>query len=350
MHTVICCLPGSSITEKVPSIVTTEPTIVYPDADSELAALLKGRRRERLEALGGFAIHHGRPAGDEDFLARIASARGLLLGWALPTNVMRRAPRLEVVAFTGTGAANFIDLDAAVEAGIIVTNTPGYADNAVAEHALALLLAVARRVPFLDRRVRDGHWEQPQGFELRGRTLGLIGFGGIAARFAEIAHGLGMEVVAWTRRADPERARRHGIRFVDLDDVLQADVVSLHLPLTEEMRGFLGPAELDRLRSDAVFINTARGELVDEPALIARLRDGRIAAAGLDVFQQEPLPADHPLTSLENVVLTPHAGFSTPEAVANLLDIAIGNLEAYFAGRPVNIATGPAQQDQDRPR
>ncbi len=324
--------------------------IVYPDADDQLAALLTGARRARLEALGAFRIHHGHPGDPAAYLERLGDAAGVVLGWDLPVEVMRRAPRLEVVSYLGTGAANFVDLAEAGRLGITVCNTPGYGDNAVAEHALALLFALARRVPRLDRSMRQAgqrpEWGQSQpGFELRGKTLGLVGLGGIGARMAELARGLGMEVKAWTRNPSPERAERHGVAFLPLEDLLEtSDVISLHLLLTPETNGFLGPEELDRMKPDAVLVNTARAELVDQAALVERLRDGRIAAAGLDVFWNEPLPADHPLLELDNVVLTPHVAFNTPEAIAAMMDIAIDNLARYFEGSPINVVAGPRRE------
>ena len=340
--------------------------IVYPDADDQLAALLTGARRTRLEALGAFRIHHGLPGGlpgdPAAYLERLGDAAGVVLGWDLPVEVMRRAPRLEVISYLGTGAANFVDLAEAERLGITVCNTPGYGDNAVAEHALALLLALARRVPRLDHGLRQAgrqperqagqragqgaEWGQSQpGFELRGKTLGLVGLGGIGARMAELARGLGMEVKTWTRNPSPERAERHGVAFLPLEELLEtSDVISLHLLLTPETEGFLGPEELDRMKPDAVLVNTARAELVDQAALVERLRDGRIAAAGLDVFWNEPLPADHPLLELDNVVLTPHVAYNTPEAIAAMLDIAIDNLARYFEGGPINVVVGPRRE------
>lgn len=322
-----------------------DAAVVYPDADRQLGDLISGGRLARLEALGGFAMHMGRPDDDGAYLRRLGRARGVLLGWDMPASVLQAAPCLEVVSFTGTGAAKFIDLDTAAASGVTVTNTPRYADNAVAEHALSLTLAVVRRVAQLDRSLRAGRWEQGlPGFELRGRTLGLVGFGGIAARFAEIARAIGMEVIAWTRHPDRERGRRHGVTFAGLDAVLgRSDVVSLHLPFMDATRGFLGAGELGRLKPEAVLINTARGEILDEDALVHLLSEGHIAGAGLDVFHEEPIPRDHPLTRLDNVVLTPHVAFNTPEATAALLDIAIANLERYFAGEPVNVVARPTR-------
>jgi D-3-phosphoglycerate dehydrogenase len=235
----------------------------------------------------------------------------------------------------------------AVAQGITICNTPGYGDNAVAEHALALLFAVARNIPRLDRTLRTEGWNQlDPGFELRGKKLGLIGLGGIGSRMAELAGALGMEVLAWTRNLSPERARRSGVTFAPLETVLgESDVISLHLLLTPETQNLLGAAELDRMKPGAVFINTARAELVDEAALIARLRAGRIAAAGIDVYLKEPLPNNHPLLCLDNVVATPHVGFNTPEATMTMVDFGIDNLVQYFAGDPINVVAAPGKGD-----
>ncbi len=317
--------------------------IVYPDADADMMDMFAGERLARLEALGRFKACPGRPADDAEYIERMQGAAGIILGWDLPTAVMRQAPDLEVIAFTGIGVGTFVNLDEAVKLGITVCNTPGYADNAVAEHALALLLSLARKVARLDAKLRAGEWDQSQvGFELRGKTLGLVGLGGIGARMAELGRALGMEVIAWTRNATPERAARHGVRFMDLDALLAAaDVVSLHVAATPETAGLLDAERLDRMKPGAVLVNTARSEIVDEAALIERLGSGRIAAAALDVYGEEPLPAGHPLTELDNVVLSPHMGYSTPEAITAILDIAIDGLVGYFAGQPVNVVAGP---------
>ena len=317
--------------------------IVYPDADSDVEGLFAGERRARLEAHGRFVAYAGRPADDADYSERIKGAAGLLLGWDLPTAVLKQATELEVIAFAGIGVGTFVDLDVAVAQGITVCNTPGYADNAVAEHALALLLSLARQTPRLDAKLRAGEWDQSRaGFELRGKTLGVVGFGGIGARMAELGRALGMEVVAWTRNASPERGARHGVSFVELDDLLGAsDVVSLHVAASAETEGLLGAAQLDRLKPGAVLVNTARAEIVDQAAMIERLQSGRLAGAALDVYGVEPLPKDHPLTKLDNVILSPHMGYSTPQAIAAIMDFAIDGLVGYFNGNPVNVVATP---------
>ena len=317
--------------------------IVYPDADADMAALITGPRLARLEAMGRFKVHHGKPRDDADYSERLAGAWGLLSGWGLPATVMAAAtPPLEVIAFTGVGVGSFVDLEEAQRLGVTVCNTPGYADNAVAEHALALLLAVARQLPRLDRAMRAGQWDQSRaGFELAGKTLGVVGHGGIGARMAELGRALGMNVLVWTRK--PENHR--GVDFTELDDLLaRSDVVSLHLAATPETGHLLDGPRLDLMKADAVLINTARADLVDEDALIARLGDGRLAAAGLDVYSQEPLPPGHPLSALDNVVLSPHMGYSTPQAIAAILDLAIDALAGYLAGSPLNRVMPPRGQ------
>ena len=326
--------------------MTEDHVIVFADADPPMMPLMVGERLARVQALGAFAVHEARPADAADYEARIADATAIMIGWDLPVEVMRKAPRLEAISYLGTGAANMIDLKEAAARGITVCNTPGYGDNAVAEHALALLFAVARDIPRHDRTLRPEGWDQlAPGFELRGKKLGLIGLGGIGSRVAELARALGMEVLAWTRNPSPERARRAGVTFAPLEAVLgESDVISLHLLLTPETENLLGAAELDRMKPGAVFINTARAELVDEVALIERLRTGRIAAAGIDVYLQEPLPGDHPLLGLDNVVATPHVGFNTPEATMAMVDFGIDNLVRYFAGDPINVITAPGRE------
>jgi D-3-phosphoglycerate dehydrogenase len=317
--------------------------IVYPDSDGDVEGMFVGDRLARLEAHGRFVAYPGRPANNAQYVERIEDATGILLGWDLPTEVMKQAPHLKVVAFAGIGVGTFVDLDVAVARGITVCNTPSYADNTVAEHALALLMSLARKTPQLDAKLRAGEWDQKQiGFELRGKTLGVVGFGGIGARMAEIGRALGMEVVAWTRNPSPERAARHGAAFVELNDLLAAsDVVSLHVPATPETEKLIGAPEFDRMKPEAVLVNTARAAVVDEAAMIERLQSGRLTGAALDVYSEEPLPPGHPLTKLDNVVLSPHMGFGTPEAVTSMIDIAIDGLVGYFDGNPVNVVAAP---------
>jgi len=322
-----------------------ERRIVYPDADESVLPFFAGERRRRLERLGRFEIHVGFPAAAAVFAERLAGAHAVFLGGtvAMADEALETAPDLEVISVCGVGAGSFVDLPAAAQRGVTVCNAPDATVNTVAEHTLALLFAAARHLAALDSDLRQGLWTQSRvGFELNRKTLGLVGVGPIGARFAELARGLGMEVVAWTRRPDPERAAALGLSFRPLDDLLaESDVLSLHLALTPETRGLIGPAELARTRPGVILVNTARGGLVDEAAMIEGLRSGHIAAAGLDVFEQEPLPVGHPFLALDTVVLTPHVAWNTPEATARLLDTAIANLERFYGGDPINIVASP---------
>lgn len=258
---------------------------------------------------------------------------GLLAGYdfvlndhsQMPTAVMRRCRDLKHVIFLGTGARSYMHPEELAELGITVHIIKGYGDTAVAEHSIALMWAAARNIARMDRAVRQGTWLRTEGPQLTGKTLGLLGFGGIAAEVARIAHGSGMRVLAWNR--SPKTAP--GVTFVALDTLLaESHVLSVHLLLNDETRGLLGAERIARLRPGAILVNTARGAIVDEAAMIDALRTGRLSHAALDVFATEPLPADHPLTRMENVTLSAHSAFRTPEASENLirkaLDIARG--------------------------
>jgi D-3-phosphoglycerate dehydrogenase / 2-oxoglutarate reductase len=238
----------------------------------------------------------------------------------LPTEVIRHCPDLRHIVFLGVGAASYMDVPALKELGVTVHTIKGYGDRAVAEHTMALIFAAARSVATMDGALRRGTWAPQGGLQLEGKVLGLLGFGGIAQEVARMAQGIGMKVVAWNRSPVPDAP----VPMVSRDALLAgADILSLHLALNDETRGLLGAAELARLKPGAVLINTARGALVDEAALIAALESGRLRHAGLDVFTTEPLAADHPLTRLGNVTLTAHAAFRTPEASETLLRRAI---------------------------
>lgn len=241
----------------------------------------------------------------------------------LPTAVLAKCPSLKHVVFLGTGARSYMNPEELADLGITVHIIRGYGDTAVAEHAIALMWSAARDVALMDRTIRTGGWLRTEGVQLTGKTIGLLGFGGIAAEVARIAGGGGMRVLAWNR--SPKSAA--GVTFVPLDTLLaDSDVLSVHLLLTDQTRGFLSAGRLARMRRGAILVNTARGALIDEAALAALLRSGHLRHAALDVFVEEPLPAGHALTGLANVTLSAHSAFRTPEASENLirrgLDIA----------------------------
>jgi D-3-phosphoglycerate dehydrogenase len=238
---------------------------------------------------------------------------------ALPTDIARNCVGLKHVVFLGTGARSYMNPEELVELGIEVHLIRGYGDTAVAECAIALMWAAARGLAQMDREMRAGNWLRDDGMQLTGKTLGLIGFGGIAAEVARIAIGGGMKVLAWNRTAKT----CPGVEFVGIDALLaQSHAVSLHLLLTDETRGFLSRERIAAMKPGVIFINTARGALVDEAAMIEALKSSHIRHAGLDVFNIEPLPADHALTKLPNVTLSAHSAFRTPEASENLIGAA----------------------------
>lgn len=246
--------------------------------------------------------------------------------------VMERCPVLRHISIWGTGTDN-VDLDAARALGIRVTNTPAVSATSIAEHTLALMLAVARRVPQIDARVRAGEWPRGGMVQLHGKTLGVIGLGEIGRRFARLGQGIGMRVVTWTMNPKPEL----GFPHVSIEELLtSSDVVSLHLRLSEQTRGFLDASRIALMKPRAILLNTARGPIVDERAMMASLRSGQLGGAGLDVFDVEPLPEDHPLKGMENVVLSPHAAGITPEALEAGLSLAVDNVLAYFSGNVRN--------------
>ena len=237
----------------------------------------------------------------------------------LPTDVARRCNGLKHVVFLGTGARSYMNPEELAELGVEVHLIKGYGDTAVAECAIALMWAAARGIAQMDREMRAGNWLREDGMQLTGKTLGLIGFGGIASEVARIALGSGMRVIAWNRT--PKKFS--GVEFVNIGTLLaQSDVVSLHLLLNDETRGFVTPERIAAMKPGVILVNTARGAMVDEIAMLEALKSGHIRHAGLDVFNIEPLPADHPLTKLSNVTLSAHSAFRTPEASENLIHAA----------------------------
>jgi len=242
---------------------------------------------------------------------------------------------LRLLSLWGTGT-DHVDLAAAARHSVTVCNTPGVSAVSIAEHGLALLLAVARHVPQLDAATRAGGWPRGQSIELRGKTCGVIGLGAVGRPFARLAAAIGMQVVAWTMHPQ----RHPDVELVELDELYRAsDVVSLHLRLSPETTGFIGLAQFALMKPSAILINTARGAIVDEAALVEALANGRIGGAGLDVFAVEPLPPAHPLTQLANVVLSPHCAGITPEAMEAGLRLAVENIWAALDGRPQNVVS-----------
>jgi len=304
--------------------------IVVPD---DFPSVFEGSAaHERARALGAVRVHTGRGAEDAAELARrigdAAVAVNIRSHARFTQTVFRACPGLKMISIWGTGTDN-IDLAAAARRGITVCNTPAVNAFAVAEHAIALMLAVARKIPQIDRELRGGAWPREMLEQLYGKTLAVFGAGAIGARVAQLARGFGMEVLAWSARGDAPAAK---------DDFLRrADTVTLHLRLVPGTRGFIGRREFSLMKPGAFLINTARGPLVDRDALLDALAARQIAGAGLDVFHDEPLKPGDPLLSLENTVLSPHNAGQTPEVRRDGLMLAIENVEKFLAGNPINI-------------
>ncbi len=271
----------------------------------------------RLGPYGEVTLHATMPRNSEEKIERVRDAdiiinsRGAVTWRAAE---LRALPRLKMIATCSIGT-DMIDLEAARELGIVVSNQPGRTAPAVAEHMFGIMFAVAKHAAFQTAEVKAGRWTRKLNATLQGKVLGVVGTGAIGAEMARLAQAIGMQVIAWTFNPSPERAARLGLRFVELDELLRsADVVSLHVMLTETTRGLIGARELALMKDDAILLNGARGDVVDMAALRDALMAGRFTGAGLDVFPCEPVPADDPILRCEQVVFTPHAADSTPEA------------------------------------
>src|ERR1022692_1843760 len=281
----------------------------------------------------------GPPFASEDDAARVLAGFDIVLATRertpFPRTLVARLPRLKMFGLTGARAA-LIDIAGMIERGIVVCYTDGGPSvQSTAELALALMLAAARRIPQGDAAVRAGKFQRgtPTGFMLAGKTIGLLGLGRIGAQMAGYCNALGMRVLAWSQNLTDERAAAAGASRVAKDELLAAsDVVSLHLVISDRTRGILGAAELGEMKRGAILVNTSRGPLVDEAALIAAVQSGRLFAA-LDVYYREPLRADYPLISCPNTVLTPHLGYSVVEVYAEYYQQSVENALAYLDGK-----------------
>ena len=316
-----------------------EPLVVVPD---DFPSIFKGTvAEERCARLGETRVHSERGADDEtELIRRLGGARAAINIRAharFNERVFTACPELKMVSIWGTGTDN-IDLESALRHGVTVCNTPGVNANAVAEHTIALMLAVARRVPKIDREMRTGAWPREMLTQLLGKTLGVFGTGAIGSRVTALGRALGMEVLAWSARG---RAGEGG-SAASKDEILRrADAVTLHLRLSPETRGFLAARELSLMKRWSILINTGRGALVERSALLDALGDGWLSA-GLDVFHDEPLKADDPILTLPNVVLSPHNAGQTPEVVRDGLLRAVENIEHFLEGRATDVVVVPS--------
>lgn len=291
--------------------------------------------------LGELRIYCTKAETEDELIERLKESQVVISTRAftqLSGKVLASCPGLRMISILGTGTDN-VDLLTAAKLGFTVTNTPGANALAVAEHAVALLFALARQIPLLDREVRSGQWPRVDMIQLSGKVMGLLGLGAIGKLVAGIAGGLGMKIIASTLHPSPERAEKTGVRFVSREELLKkSDVLSLHLRLTDDTREFIRKKDFDRMKPSAFVINTARAALIEPGALYEALHWGKIAGAALDVFDQEPLPAEDPLAGLPNAVLTAHCAALTPEATRNSLMMAIENVTQFLGGNQINPA------------
>lgn len=293
---------------------------VFLDASSTLAEVT-----ERLLQIGDMtvSIHRDPDITPEQIPGVVGDADIVWIDHTgLPTDIASQCPNLRHVIFLGTGARSYMSPEELAEIGIQVHIIKGYGDTAVAECAFGLMWAAAKGYAAMDRGVRAGHWPRTEGLQLTGKTLGLVGFGGIGAEMARLGLGAGMRVIAWNRSP-----KEHpGVPFLSIEAVLaQSDVVSVHLLLNDETRGFLSKSRIEGMRDGAILVNTARGAIIDELAMIDALRSGKLGHAALDVFEVEPLPPGHALSTLENVTLSAHSAFRTAEASDNLIEAALNH-------------------------
>ncbi len=303
---------------------------------------------EPLLEFGSYRYYKNRLEESHLLLERIRDAHAVFLDWSrLDAGALAACPHLEIVSYIGVGAASFVDIAEATRRGVVVTNTPDYGNRSVAEHALALILAVARNVARGDRDLRAGRWTsaEREGVQVAGRNVGLVGLGAVGREMARLCASLGMRVFYYDPRRQPEM--EDIATYMELDELLsRCDVVSLHVAYTPETRGLIGERELSLMKPGSILVNTSRGEVLDLRALAAALREGRLLGAGLDNYPGEPHPDLSELVALENVVLTPHIAFNTREAKDRMTAIAVDNVVSFYRGSPRNVMNPEALRNR----
>ena len=313
-------------------------TIVVPGDDP--VQIQESPHLERLEPYGDVVLYKDRPASFEEKIERAKDADILINSRGAVTwhaDALEKLTKLKMIATCSIGT-DMIDLDTARAKGIVVSNQPGRTAPVVAEHLFGLMFAAAKRAAFFTAEMKAGRWPRMDSVMLQGKTIGIIGTGNIGAEMARLCRVVGMKVIAWTFNPSPDRAEALGVKFVELDELLQtADVVSLHLALTDDSRHIVGDRELGLMKPGSLLVNGARGGVVDTNALINSLKSGHLGGAAIDVYDEEPLPADHPLLDCEQMVLTPHCADMTPEGVDLLNEGVVENVIAFLKGEPTNV-------------
>ena len=296
---------------------------------------------EKLKPYGDITLYADRPESSEEKIKRAAGADVIMntrgsVKWG--ESEFQHLPDLKLISLCSIGT-DMIDLKAARAHGIDVCNLPGRTAPVVAEHIFGMMFALSKRTAFLTAQVKAGQWPRKNNLMLQGKTLGVIGTGNIGAEMARLARAVGMNVIAWTFNPSPERAEKLGVRYVELDELLKtADIVSLHVAVSDKTRGLIGKRELTLMKEGAMLINGARGAIVDTPALVEALNSEHLGGAAVDVYEQEPPPADHPLFACEQVILTPHCADMTVEGVELLNVGVVENVIAFLGGRTQNVA------------
>lgn len=294
---------------------------------------------EPLLEYGSYRYYKNRLEESHLLEERISAAAAVFLDWSnLDAAVLAQCSNLEIVSYIGVGAANFVDIQAATGLGIVVTNTPDYGNRSVAEHALGLILAVARNIASGDRDLRRGLWtsSEREGVQVSGRSIGLVGMGAVGREMARLCHAFGLRVFYYDVVRQPRVEDM--ATFLEMDELLsRCEIVSLHLAYTPRTRNLIGERELSLMREGAILVNTSRGEVLDLHALARALGEGRIKGAGLDNYPGEPHPDLRELIRFDQVVLTPHIAFNTREAKDRMTAIAVNNVVSYYRGAPENV-------------
>jgi phosphoglycerate dehydrogenase-like enzyme len=314
-------------------------------------AIAGTRALERLRQNAEVHVLTEKLATEEELIRNLTGSQAIIPireRTKFPASLLRMLPDLEFISQTGNHAYH-IDIAAATRAGIIIALAPG--GNSTTELTFGLMIGVMRRIPQSDQAMRRGQWPLILGYVLKGKTLGILGLGKIGTEVTAIARAFGMKVIAWGPTLTAERAAQSQATFVALDDLLQqADVVSIHLKLSDQSKGLLDEGRLRLMKKSAYLINTARGAIVNEQALVDVLRARVIAGAALDVFMEEPLPANHPLLRLENVVITPHLGWPTDSGFAGFAENAVDNILDYVQGKLTRAINPEALQNRANDR
>jgi len=315
--------------------------------DDYQRAIAGTKALERLRQNAEVHVLTEKLATEEDLIRALRGSQAIIPireRTKFPASLLRWLPDLEFISQTGNHAYH-IDIEAATRVGIVVALAPG--GNSTTELTFGLMIGVMRRIPQSDQAMRRGEWPLVLGYVLRGKTLGILGLGKIGTEVAAIGRAFGMKVIAWGPTLTAERAAQSQATFMDLDDLLQqADVVSVHLKLSDKSKGLLNESRLRMMKKSAYLINTARGAIVDEGALVNILRERAIAGAALDVFVNEPLPDKHPLLRLENIVMTPHLGWPTDSGFASFAENAVDNILDYAQGKLTRAINPEALQNR----